>query len=114
MRPRGVPAEPGTLRHPEMSPTHGADAVTELHDGSSAVPEREIERRPVKGEKGSLPARTSLYTRQVVAEMRKVIWPTRKELTNYTTVVIAFVLVMIAILAVLDYGFGQLMFWVFD
>jgi len=45
--------------------------------------------------------------------MRKVIWPTRHELTTYTSVVIVFVLVMIAIISVLDYGFGRLMFWVF-
>lgn len=88
--------------------------MTELHDGSSALPEREVPRRPAKGERGSLAARTTLYVRQVVAELRKVIWPTRKELTNYTTVVIAFVLVMIALLSVLDYGFGRLMFWVFS
>jgi preprotein translocase subunit SecE len=88
--------------------------VTELHDSSSAASEREAPRRPAKGERGSLPARVSLYIRQVIAELRKVIWPTRKELSNYTTVVIAFVLVMIALLSVLDYAFGRLMFWVFS
>ena len=34
-----------------------------------------------------LPARISLFYRQVIAELRKVIWPTRKELVTYTTVV---------------------------
>ena len=37
------------------------------------------------------PARISLFYRQVVAELRKVIWPTRKELVTYTTVVLVFV-----------------------
>lgn len=87
--------------------------MTELHDGSSALPEREVPRRPANGERGNLPARISLYIRQVIAELRKVIWPNRKELTTYTTAVLAFVLVMIALLSILDYGFGRLVFWVF-
>ena len=42
----------------------------------------------------------SLFYRQVLAELRKVIWPTRKELITYTTVVIVFVLVVIAYVTV--------------
>jgi len=47
------------------------------------------------------------FFREVVSELRKVIWPTRKELLTYTGVVIAFVTVMTAIVAVLDFGFGK-------
>ena len=90
--------------------------MTELHDESSAVPARDLATRPggeLRRERGGLPARTSLYFRQVVAELRKVIWPSRTELRHYTVVVIVFVLVIIAVLALLDYVFGQLMFWAF-
>ena len=52
-------------------------------------------------------ARFALFLRQVVAELRKVVWPTRKELITYTTVVIVFVLIVAAIVAVLDYAFGK-------
>ena len=51
--------------------------------------------------------RISGFFREVVSELRKVIWPTRKELLTYTGVVIAFVTVMTTIVAVLDYGFGK-------
>lgn len=51
--------------------------------------------------------RISGFVREVVSELRKVIWPTRKELLTYTGVVIVFVTVMTAIVAVLDYGFGK-------
>jgi len=47
------------------------------------------------------------FFREVVSELRKVIWPTRKELLTYTGVVIAFVTVMTTIVALLDYGFGK-------
>ena len=59
--------------------------------------------------------RTSLPTfyRQVVAELRKVVWPTQEQLITYFFVVMVFVLVMIAIVSALDLGFGKLVFWVF-
>ena len=45
--------------------------------------------------------------RQVVVELRKVIWPTRKELIAYTTVVVVFVLIMAGIIAAYDYIFTR-------
>jgi len=60
-----------------------------------------------------LPARISLFYRQVIAELRKVIWPTRKELVTYTSVVIVFVLVVIAYVTVLDFGFSKAILAVF-
>ncbi len=53
------------------------------------------------------------FYRQVVAELRKVIWPTRKELVTYTTVVIVFVLIIIAYVSVLDLAFGQVVLQIF-
>jgi preprotein translocase subunit SecE len=43
----------------------------------------------------------------VVAELRKVIWPTRKQLVTYTIVVLIFVSFMIALVALMDFVFGQ-------
>jgi preprotein translocase subunit SecE len=48
-----------------------------------------------------------VFVRQVVAEMRKVIWPTRRELITYTTVALVFVLIMVGIVSALDYGFTK-------
>ena len=52
-------------------------------------------------------ARLALFIRQVIAELRKVIWPTRKELIAYTTVVLFFVLVMAGIIAAYDFVFTE-------
>jgi preprotein translocase subunit SecE len=59
--------------------------------------------------------RTSLPTfyRQVVAELRKVVWPTQEQLITYFIVVMVFVLFMVGFVSVLDLGFGKLVFWVF-
>ncbi len=72
--------------------------------GSTAVP------RSGEGKKRTPP--TTFY-RQVVAELRKVVYPTRAQVINYFFVVLVFVLVMMAIVAGLDYGLGRLMFEVF-
>ena len=55
----------------------------------------------------------ALIFRQSVAELRKVIWPTRKELVTYTTVALVFVVIMVAIVTSLDYGFTKLVFALF-
>jgi preprotein translocase subunit SecE len=53
------------------------------------------------------------FFREVVAELRKVIWPTRKELVTYATVVIVFVTIMFTIVATLDYVFAWSVLHVF-
>jgi len=58
-------------------------------------------------------ARLSRFFREVIAELGKVIWPTRKELVTYTIVVIVFVSVMTALVTGLDVGFSKLVTWVF-
>jgi preprotein translocase subunit SecE len=65
------------------------------------------------GSRGNVFSRFALFVRQVVAELRKVIWPTRKELVSYTTVVVVFVVIMASIVAGLDYVFTRAVLFVF-
>ncbi|MGN6333228.1 MAG: preprotein translocase subunit SecE [Motilibacteraceae bacterium] len=85
--------------------------MTETRD-TTAAPERErgASRR---GGSASPLARLSLFYRQIVAELRKVIWPTRKELVTYTSVVVVFVCIVIAYVSLLDFGFGQAVLHIF-
>jgi preprotein translocase subunit SecE len=53
------------------------------------------------------------FFREVVAELRKVVRPTRSELLTYTSVVLVFVTAVMAFVSVLDYGFGHLVLLVF-
>ena len=66
-----------------------------------------------KKERRSPVARVTTYVRQVVAELRKVIWPTRNELVTYTTVVLVFVVIMVSIVAAFDFAFSQAVLKVF-
>ena len=59
--------------------------------------------------------RTSPITfyRQIVAELRKVVWPSQQQLVTYFFVVMVFVLVLIAYVSLLDLGFGKAVFALF-
>ena len=65
---------------------------------------------PSRDRKDSRPgmfARMFRFLREVVAELRKVIWPTRKQMITYTAVVLVFVAFMVALIAVLDLGLAR-------
>ncbi|MDP1720054.1 MAG: preprotein translocase subunit SecE [Candidatus Nanopelagicaceae bacterium] len=63
--------------------------------------------------KSGLFARIGLFYRQVIAELRKVVWPTRKMLTTYTAVVLVFVSFIIAVVSLLDLVLTKIVFLVF-
>jgi preprotein translocase subunit SecE len=53
------------------------------------------------------------YLKQVVAEMRKVIWPNRKQMLTYTSVVLVFLAFMVALVGLADFGLAKLVLLVF-
>ncbi|MQW74542.1 preprotein translocase subunit SecE [Nocardioides sp. dk4132] len=70
----------------------------------------------VRGPRDGEPAKRTgpaTFYRQVVAELRKVVWPTREQLSSYFVVVLVFVLIMMAIVTLLDLAFGRLAFSIF-
>ena len=81
---------------------------------TDALPDRGSDGRGRKDRaQGNVFSRLALFIRQVVAELRKVIWPTRKELIAYTTVVLVFVLIMAGFIAGLDFIFTKGVLFVF-
>jgi preprotein translocase subunit SecE len=55
-----------------------------------------------------------LFYRQVVAELRKVVWPTQQQLVTYFFVVMVFVVFMMALVSGLDLAIGRLVFRLFS
>ncbi|MFD9503273.1 preprotein translocase subunit SecE [Streptomyces sp. NPDC060035] len=92
------------------------DAVgsIDMPDADDEAPESKKKTRKggKRGKKGPL-GRLALFYRQIVAELRKVVWPTRSQLTTYTSVVIVFVVVMIGLVTVIDFGFARVIKYVF-
>ena len=87
-----------------MTETSSTSATSKPDRGAGA-------RRPER--RKSPLGRLGLFYRQIIAELRKVVWPTRSELMTYTSVVIVFVAIIVAIVATLDYGFSKLVMAVF-
>ena len=69
--------------------------------------------REVEQERGNIFERAARFYRQVVAELRKVVWPSRKQLTTYTAVVLVFVSFIIAVVSPFYLVLTKLTFWVF-
>ena len=85
----------------------GGTAVRERKAGAdSPKAKKEVRRAGFFGRIGG-------FVREVAGELRKVIWPTRRELLTYTGVVIVFVTIITALVAVLDYGFAKGLFALF-
>lgn len=106
----------------------GADGKSERHRVGTAVkrakadPDSDVKSKAKTGPGKEKPetarrvgpiGRLTRFIREVFAELRKVIWPTRKELLTYTVVVVFFVAVMLTIIGLLDVGFAKAMLWVF-
>jgi preprotein translocase subunit SecE len=90
----------------------------ELTDEQMLEDERDAARHEVEQRErraGLRPRRTSplLFLRQVVAELRKVVWPTKNQLITYSLVVVVFVAIVMGFVFLLDLGFGKLALLVF-
>jgi preprotein translocase subunit SecE len=75
--------------------------------------DRPTPKRDRKDKKASVFSRFVRFIREVWAELRKVIWPTRKQMVTYTTVVLVFVIFMVALVSGLDLAFGKVVDAVF-
>ncbi len=103
----------------------GATALAEPEETESTAEELGVEKdKPAKKAKKSKkkaksgPSRNPIlfvwnYLKQVVAELRKVIWPNRKQMVSYTTVVLLFLAFMVALIGGVDLGLAKLVLWVF-
>jgi preprotein translocase subunit SecE len=54
------------------------------------------------------------FLREVRGELRKVAWPTRPEVINYSIIVLFTVVVLTAYIASLDFAFGEAVFKLFE
>ena len=87
----------------------GSAAGTEPAKGSPSKSGKTVAKRRF----GNPFSRLVRFTREVVAELRKVIYPTRNELITYTVVVIVFVTIMVTVVGLLDFGFTKAVLYVF-
>ena len=75
--------------------------------------EQEVTRNEESGDKLGIFARIALFYRQVISELKRVVWPTRNQLTTYTAVVLVFVGFIIVVVSAFDLVLTKIVFWVF-
>lgn len=91
-----------------------ADKAGASASSASAGKERPTPKRDRQDTKQpSLFRRLSRFLREVWAELRKVIWPNRKQMVTYTTAVLIFVIFMVGLVFLLDLGFNEVVALVF-
>jgi preprotein translocase subunit SecE len=71
------------------------------------------EATPTTVEGSNIFSRAANFLRQVIAELKKVVWPTKSQLFNYTVVVLVFVVIVALIIAAYDFIFTQLAILIF-
>jgi preprotein translocase subunit SecE len=54
------------------------------------------------------------FLREVRGELRKVAWPTRSEVINYSIIVLVTVVILTSVIAALDYVFGEAVLKLFE
>jgi preprotein translocase subunit SecE len=86
--------------------SESASATSGRPERARSTSERDVKKRGFFG-------RIVLFFRQVIAELKKVVRPTRSELMTYFVVVLVFVAAIGVYVGLLDVGFGQLVLWVF-
>jgi preprotein translocase subunit SecE len=91
----------------------GAGTVTKARSARSGKTSAPGKARSKTGDAPRSGNRLVNFFREVVAELRKVIYPTRKELITYTTVVVVFVTIMLTIVASFDFAFAKAVLFVF-
>ena len=98
-----------------------ADSSSGAVELTESTAEDEAAKKPKKAKKARKPGGESTspivyvynYLKQVIAELRKVIWPNRKQMITYTSVVLAFLVFMVALIGVVDLGLARLVLLVF-
>ena len=81
-------------------------------DGAPVAAKRQPQQRPAT-KPASQRTKPREFFREVRGELRKVAWPTRAEVINYSTVVLATLVVVTALILVLDLAFAKGVLFIF-
>ncbi len=93
----------------EHSPESQAKEASKAKSiATGSVPKPKVEKPVAESGSTNLFTKAAEFLREVKVELKKVTWPTRKQTTGTTIVVIVFVFVVAAFLGLFDYGLSRL------
>jgi preprotein translocase subunit SecE len=112
-RPTGKRSRQRTLESGNEVIESGAIELGGSDNGNGTKPKRAKKTRSGDGPSRNPVLFVISYIKQVVAELRKVIWPNRKQMVSYTSVVLVFLFFMVALISGVDLGLAKLVLLVF-
>ncbi|MGD9620030.1 MAG: preprotein translocase subunit SecE [Mycolicibacterium sp.] len=110
-RTRRAPAAEADAQDTDEAPD--TDSSGGKDDGNKGGRRRKTAKKPKDGPSRNPFAYVWNYLQEVIAELRKVIWPNRKQMVTYTTVVLLFLVFMVALIGFTDWGVGWIVMKIF-
>jgi len=107
-RPTGKRSRRGGADDADIS--SGAKEAPALEDAGKG---KKKTKKAAKGPRGNPIAYVFNYLREVIGELRKVIWPNRKQMVTYTMVVLVFLAFMVSLNGLVDLGVAKVVMMVF-
>jgi preprotein translocase subunit SecE len=107
-RPTGKRSRRGGAGDADTS--SGAQEAPALEDAGKG---KKKTKKAAKGPRGNPIAYLINYLREVIGELRKVIWPNRKQMVTYTMVVLVFLAFMVTLIGLVDLGVAKVVMMVF-
>ena len=109
------PARP-TGKRSRRGPADDADTSSGAQEAPALEDTGKGKKKTKKAAKG--PRRNPIayvinYLREVIGELRKVIWPNRKQMVTYTMVVLVFLAFMVTLIGLVDLGVAKVVMMVF-
>lgn len=83
-------------------------------DVKSLLAKAKAEKEANKKKKEKTPRVKKHFLKDMITEMKKVTWPTRKEMISYTLAVLVFVFLMAVFTGLLDLGSTAFVNWLSD
>lgn len=71
-----------------------------------AAEKKSAEKKPAKAKKPNIFKRIAKYFRDLWSEMKKIVWPSKKQSLNNTGIVLVVVVVCAVVLTILDLAFN--------
>ena len=107
-RPTGKRSRRGGADDADIS--SGAKEAPALEDAGKG---KKKTKKAAKGPRRNPIAYLINYLREVIGELRKVIWPNRKQMVTYTMVVLVFLAFMVTLIGLVDLGVAKVVMMVF-
>jgi len=95
----------------KVSRKYKPKAMMEKQLQERKAPSQPVKKRNWKQFIKEMPSRIARFVKDVIRELKRVTWPTKKALVNYTIVVVVTIIVFAVILGVFDLSFIQLLDW---